>query len=1150
MHRTITFLVCFVAVAVSGKAEQKRTKLVSDFEKKTVFQIGGGMGKPEVAVSRLTASQGQKSLRFEHEKGPGRDRGWIAFPVDGAKGFNAISFDIYCKEYHHSWLEARLTQSAVGKNRGATFYARLDFGAFTDGWTPVRLARSAGLTTLLHGEGSEVDWANISEVRFRLHRGGKTVFFLDNIRFENVGGVGRSRNMLYNSSFEKATNVDIPDGWGRDLSVPPFGPNVWGLDTENAFHGDNSLRIGVVKKFARYWMKHLRANEGQQYCFSIHLKSDREETTVRIRLNGTKEGDRQANVSREWQRFVVAAKANGGNLYPSIELLSEGALWLDAAQLETGASPSPYAPGDIDLIQPDDVAVRSKGMSGLKNNPPKAKAMRADKPPIIDGDLSDPCWANAQVLTPFVGLSKNVPARLRTACKVAWDDRAIYFAARADEPDMQGVRDSLSKVKNGPWGTDTIEFFLDLNRDKSTYYQFCTNSRGEKWEARITTKDLFDGSSASWRCEWTSTGKILNDGWTVEAAIPYTCFDLRPSLNIGEVIGVNICRSDVRKKEYTSWSCTFGDFRTPAAFGLLSGIDVELKPFRYEVAGIDWQRDRVRASVRNHTGSRQQVKATFVAESPEGRLHTAPAQGRMSSGASTDISAALTLEGSGLHKVFVRLSDETGKQRVVSQPIDVVVKENSVLQLEGTEFDFYTLEERARARCFIDASEDRCKAMTLSWWLESENGTSTKPTDLRPAPGFNEWSLPLKQLKDGGYALIAALNEGGRPIARAKHRFRKLAPAKHEVRINQWGRFLVVDGKPFLWYGFYDNMYKKAAPRERWPHALKDMKSVGSTAVMAYTYWEISETEKIRWALDQAEAAGIKVWVHLQWIFSFCNPKYANRSQRYRSEAEAVAVLRKVINDHKDHPALLGWSPLDEPGNRPATFTKELTEKFYRMIKALDPYHPCIFSHLTQTEHGKIYGEATDMALIPFGAGRNQRYDRLFQTFWETGLPLATNAPCYGAINSPREPTAAEIRVRIYKPLILGSRGFTSYTYRGASMTTWREFAQIGKELHALSPVLLSPDNRLRVEVNPRGRDVYALLKEREGKFTLIAVNVTGNAVPATLRLPDVAGFSKVTPRFGSPAAKSDSAGRKITATMKAKSTAVYEIVSVPTGED
>ena len=236
--RTAALFLCAVGMFTTGRAEEKKLKLVSDFEKKTVFQLGGSAGKPVVAISRLTASQGQKSLRFEHVKGPGRDRGWVAFPVDGAEGLNAIAFDIYCQEYHHSWLEVRLTQKAAGKNKGATFYARLAFRPFTDDWTLVRLARSAGLTTLLHGEGSEVDWRNISEVRFRLHRGGKTVFFIDNLRFENVGGVGRSRNMLYNSSFEKATNVDIPDGWGRDLCLPPFGVNVWGLDTEDAFHGD------------------------------------------------------------------------------------------------------------------------------------------------------------------------------------------------------------------------------------------------------------------------------------------------------------------------------------------------------------------------------------------------------------------------------------------------------------------------------------------------------------------------------------------------------------------------------------------------------------------------------------------------------------------------------------------------------------------------------------------------------------------------------------------------------------------------------------------------------------------------------------------------------------------------------------------------
>jgi len=1131
-----------VGLLAALPAEEPASKRIADFEKKPVFTVGGKKGPPKVEISRLTASQGQKSLRFEHTEGPGRDRGWIAFPVKEAKGFNAIAFDIYCEQYHQSWLEARLTQRAVGKNKGATYYARLELGPFTDGWTPVCLAQAAGLTTVLHGSGSKPDWSQIFEIRFRLHRGGKTILYLDNLRFQKVSGTGQTRNMLYNSSFEKATNPDIPDGWGRDLSVPPFGEKVWGLDRKTAFYGEKSLRIGVPGKWARYWLRHLRSSGGQIYTFSIYLKSDQEDTKVRLRMYGVKDGEQEVTVDEEWERYSVTAVAAGGGLYATVELLSGGVLWVDAAQLEPGTEPTPYAPADLDRVQPDKISIKGKQLSGLKVDPPKATVLPTQKPPVLDGDLSDACWPEAQELTPFKQLSKDEPARLKTVARVSYDDRAFYFAVHASEPDMSGVHDTLAKVKNGPWGTDCVEFFIDLNHDRSTYYQFCANMRGEKWEARITTKDLFSGAASSWHCDWQAAGKILEDGWTVEAAIPFACLDWRPPMDLGETVGINVCRSDPRKKEFTSWSCTYGAFHTPAAFGHVSGIDVNPQPFRYEVLGVDWHRARAGASIRNHTGEDQQVEAAFEAVGPDGQIHRATDKGTIEAGGTWDATASLQLAGQGLHSLAVRLKDKDGLERLVSQPMDVRIAEGSLLELEGTEFDFYTREEQARARCFIDASDERCVQMALNWWLERDGKDAAQRVEAQSKPGFNEWPVPLKELANGTYELRVALEEKGQPVAESGKRFRKLPPAKHEVRINQWGRFLVFDGEPFLWYGFYDNMYKKATPRERWPAALKDMRSVHSTAVMAYTYWEISKEDEIRWALDQAHALGMKVWVHLQWIFSYCNPKYAMRSQRYRSEEEAIGVLRSVIKAHREHPALLGWSPLDEPGNRPATFTKELTEKFYHLIKELDPYHPCIFSHLTQTEHTEIYGEATDMALIPFGGGRDLRYDRLFHAFWGTGLPVATNGPCYGAISGPREPTAQEMRVKIYKPLILGARGFSSYTYRGASMVTWREFRRIGEELHTLAPILLTPDNRLRVEVSPRGRDAFALLKEHEGAYYLIALNVLSEPLDASLRLVDVPKVSEVMPMFGAKTPRVDREAKKLSVRMDAKSTAVYQI--------
>lgn len=606
------------------------------------------------------------------------------------------------------------------------------------------------------------------------------------------------------------------------------------------------------------------------------------------------------------------------------------------------------------------------------------------------------------------------------------------------------------------------------------------------------------------------------------------------------MIGINICRNDPRKPEFISWSYTGGAFHTPSAFGHLFGVGPDLRPYRYEVTGMDLVGGKAKVSIRNRTGTDRDVAVEFVARSADGRELSAVTRAFLKKGAGAEISSELPLLGPGLYRLHARLRDETGKVRLVTQSVDMLIQEGISLDFEGTEFDFYTREPSARARCFIDATRQRCKRMKLLWRVEGEGKSISGSISL--TPGFNEWSIPINELPFGVHKVHLTLKENGKTVQRFRG-FRKLPPAENEVRVNQWGRFLVVNGKPFLWYGFYTNMFKKGTPDSRWLEVLKDMKSANATTVLAYTLWDIEEHERIGWALDRADEIGLKVWVHLQWIFSFRNPKFALHTHRYRSEEEAVSMLRKVIGSHKNHPALLGWCTLDEPGNRPQAFTREFAEKFYRLVKELDPYHPCIFSHLTQERDVGLYNGATDIALIPFAGGKDTRYDRLFYAFWETGLPLATNTPCYGAISSPREPTAKEIRVRIYKPLILGARGFCSYTYRCASMVTWREFARIGRELQTLAPVLLTPNQRLRVEVSPRGGGVFALLKRQGEAYYLIAVNVLPETVYAFFRLIDVPRIRSVSPILESMVPYVDREAKRLSVTMEPRSTLFYRIL-------
>src|SRR3954465_9511732 len=66
---------------------------------------------------------------------------------------------------------------------------------------------------------------------------------------------------------------------------------------------------------------------------------------------------------------------------------------------------------------------------------PSVSAVRAPKAPVIDGDLSDEVWQKAAEITGFTQHDPDdgKPATQKTIVKVAYDDNAIYFAAKMED---------------------------------------------------------------------------------------------------------------------------------------------------------------------------------------------------------------------------------------------------------------------------------------------------------------------------------------------------------------------------------------------------------------------------------------------------------------------------------------------------------------------------------------------------------------------------------------------------------------------------------------------------------------------------------------------------------------------------------------------
>jgi len=67
---------------------------------------------------------------------------------------------------------------------------------------------------------------------------------------------------------------------------------------------------------------------------------------------------------------------------------------------------------------------------------PILHAVRVTIPPKIDGDLSDPAWQSAPEFTDFTQHDPDdgKPPTMRTSIRIVYDDKAIYFGARMDDP--------------------------------------------------------------------------------------------------------------------------------------------------------------------------------------------------------------------------------------------------------------------------------------------------------------------------------------------------------------------------------------------------------------------------------------------------------------------------------------------------------------------------------------------------------------------------------------------------------------------------------------------------------------------------------------------------------------------------------------------
>jgi hypothetical protein len=178
---------------------------------------------------------------------------------------------------------------------------------------------------------------------------------------------------------------------------------------------------------------------------------------------------------------------------------------------------------------------------------------RLTNKPKIDGVLDNPLWENEALrienFLQFAPKEKGEPTQ-KTVAYIGYDHKNLYFAFRCNDTEAKKIRASVTN-RDGCIEDDWVFVFLDTFNEKRRAFSFIINPLGVQFDCiRIETggSDIMD---ESWDTVFYSDGRIDEEGYTVEMAIPFK--SIRFPNKERKVWGITFGRNIPRNGEIVAW---------------------------------------------------------------------------------------------------------------------------------------------------------------------------------------------------------------------------------------------------------------------------------------------------------------------------------------------------------------------------------------------------------------------------------------------------------------------------------------------------------------------------------------------------------------------------------------------------------------------
>ena len=729
-------------------------------------------------------------------------------------------------------------------------------------------------------------------------------------------------------------------------------------------------------------------------------------------------------------------------------------------------------------------------------------AVRTERPPRIDGRLTDDCWRSAPPTTAFLQMNSTEPARFGSEARVLYNDAALYIGVRCHEPNAKNIRTQAATSDGKVYHFDCVDIMIDPQAEANDYFHFIVNVSGRVFD-RKCTQGGFVGDE-KWDGDVTAASFIGDTFWSCEVRIPFYALGLTPK--VGTTWRANICR-EKKFPEENSAIAAKGAFNIAGNFVELKGIAADLSLFRFGIGApvttTRLQDGKLRLTLnvplQNATGRPAEILLESWLVSPSGTPVIASEPVALGTDEEKSVRGGeFVLTEQGAYECMIQVSDPVAKKPLARRV--------SILQVEYVPMAIRLIAPWYRDAIFATQKLERVlldvdmrlpaealRAATLDVSIRKKGEPGVLQSHRVAEPGeTNRVAFSATALPDGHLEVAAVLTDkDGRVKARITHPLRKLPYHKDEVwrdRNMQWH----VDGKPFFING-------------AWSH-LEDCMPGNNV----FTVYNGQPAEMVKLPKD--------IRVIMNGLMNNLHGRFGKELKTPKLSSEAVAACREFIRGVKDHPNLFAYYLTDEPEVYGANALAY--EQAYRLLVEEDPYHPVIVSNDTVSGVRDYLrcGDINGLHPYPMTLKTLPHNDlSRVAVFMDAAMKIIDASAHkqtvaylhqgfnYGDINqtNARVPNYLEYRNQNLLAVICGANGILQFNRNVAHYPELHiGLPHLTKEFTHLGQIIISPGSDMAA--SSADENIRMLLKEYEGELYVFACNASMTPRTATLILPGV----------------------------------------------